>query len=249
MMARLQILSNASEKVQQNHESGNAVNSNGGNLASKLMHDLQQKEAQKAMIYLKELEQEKSKKAKLDQLKQKKEELMLKMAEKERESKAIELFLNQTSKNDILSETEQQEDQNEEIDEEEANTANTTQLQLNQIFNSSLMERRFQSAENGFDCILPLKTDLNNHLKDDEDAEMNAKLQGSDLLWSEMKKQLNMRENLRNKKKELEDLIKNENKKNSFIFNSPLKNITNNQDQTELSDQELENESVLEKQR
>lgn len=32
----------------------------------------------------------------------------------------------------------------------------------------------------------------------------------SDLLWSQMKRQLNMRESMRNKKKELEDLIKDE---------------------------------------
>ena len=34
----------------------------------------------------------------------------------------------------------------------------------------------------------------------------------SDLLWSQMKRQLNMRENLRSKKQELEELIQNENR-------------------------------------
>ncbi len=62
------------------------------------------------------------------------------------------------------------------------------------------VEDRFETAENDFEEVLSV----------DEEFEHNAS--PSDLLWSQMKRQLKMRENLRNKKQELEELIRVENK-------------------------------------
>lgn len=59
----------------------------------------------------------------------------------------------------------------------------------------------------------------------------------SDILWSQMKKQLNMREDLRNKKQELEDLIRDENRSASIVsstnkfqrLSSSASSLTDNQ--------------------
>ena len=62
------------------------------------------------------------------------------------------------------------------------------------------------------------KTEKNGSISQDEDEQDDTNDEPeekhsspSDLLWSQMKRQLNMRESMRNKKKELEDLIRNEN--------------------------------------
>ena len=59
--------------------------------------------------------------------------------------------------------------------------------------------------------IKTLKTDIEEKDEDNDDDNDESPNSPSDLLWSQMKKQLNMRENMRNKKKELEDLIRDEN--------------------------------------
>ena len=71
------------------------------------------------------------------------------------------------------------------------------------------LENKFVSAEGDFDAM-----SIEN---------MNAtQCSPSDLLWTQMKKQLNMRENLRNKKKELEDLIRDENHAPTVANSNPV---------------------------
>ncbi len=65
----------------------------------------------------------------------------------------------------------------------------------------------FESAGDDNDLELILKTS-ENQLQQQQTSFHHSP---SDLLWNQMKKQLNMRENLRSKKKELEDLIRDEN--------------------------------------
>lgn len=85
------------------------------------------------------------------------------------------------------------------------------------------IESKFKTAENDFEC-LSLDGDDENDLINGEcrftsmmtksrNKGSNNKIQHhspSDLLWSQMKRQLNMRESMRSKTKELEDLIRDE---------------------------------------
>lgn len=92
------------------------------------------------------------------------------------------------------------------------------------------IESKFKSAEDDFDCLLSVNGDdeaLNGagaglraalNIKQLSPSSL-AKIQKtaaashhspSDLLWNQMKRQLNMRESMRSKKKELEDLIRDE---------------------------------------
>lgn len=87
------------------------------------------------------------------------------------------------------------------------------------------IESKFKTAENDFECLSLDGNDDNDPINGecrftsmmtksrDSNKGSNNKIQHhspSDLLWSQMKRQLNMRESMRSKKKELEDLIRDE---------------------------------------
>ncbi|RNA20249.1 pericentriolar material 1 [Brachionus plicatilis] len=69
------------------------------------------------------------------------------------------------------------------------------------------IESTFKAAENGFDMLSV------ENFHDEPDERCHSP---SDLLWSKMKKQLAMRENLRNQKSELEECIRDEYSKHDF---------------------------------
>ena len=223
-------MTNAKEKLQQlqdliaklQHVSSNNTAEASPGLTSKQLHDVQQKEAAKALDVLNEIEKQKAEE-KLNELKQNKERLLRLLKEKETESEILtRLYSSHTN--------------------QQANSLNSSKLKA-ALFNSSSqitnevtaagaacfnksaslsvngdfeIENKFVSAEGDFDAMSIENINPN-------------QCSPSDLLWSQMKKQLNMRENLRNKKKELEDLIRDVN------TNSNNNNTTKSDDDGNLS--------------
>ncbi|CAF0749445.1 unnamed protein product [Brachionus calyciflorus] len=109
-----------------------------------------------------------------------------------KEEKLEELKQNKQKLLEILRQKDQEARVLENFQQQKNNSTNDISY-LNEI------ESKFKSAENGFDIL---------SLENLQETEMCHS--PSDVLWSQMKKQLNMRENLRNKKKEFEDIIREE---------------------------------------
>ncbi len=189
--------------------------------ASTKLHELQQKEASKALEYLNELDRQK-KIEKLEELKRNKQRLMELLKEKEAESKKLAqlhtslnhdeanpAFASSKSPLSILTNT--------------LKASNSRQLLDVSNANDTEIENTFRRAENDFDMLLPIgdsdkvneKLTVSSNtatlaLNSRGDSTTDFARSPSDLLWNQMKKQLYMRESLRNKKKELEDLIRDE---------------------------------------
>ena len=172
----------------------------------------------------------------LEELKMSKQKLVDLLKEKESESaKLTKMYMNlrnqrknsdtvQSSKSSLYEEKNEDE-KDDEDDEEESNT----------LVNDLYLENKFNLAENDFDTL-----SLDNVKTNKLDAAY--KHSPSDYLWIEMKKQLNMRENLRSKKKELEDLIQNENgKTSSLLINSYMLNSEKNEND-KVNDENKEDE-------
>ena len=131
---------------------------------------------------------------KLNELKQNKERLLKLLKEKEQESELLtKLYSSHSSSHLDANKTD-------ELNHMQAVLFNTPNGQSRQEYNGDAeIENKFVSAEDDFDDALSTER---LHL---------SQRSPSDLLWSQMKKQLGMRESLRNKKKELEDLIRDVN--------------------------------------
>jgi hypothetical protein len=178
-------------------------------LTPKQLHETQQKEASKALDVLNQLEKQKTEE-KLNELKQNKERLLKLLKEKEKESEMLTKLY--SSHSNQYSNTNNSSKKMEELNKFKASLLSSVtsagENELAPSFNKSIslplvedceIENKFVSAEGDFDDAISIE---NLHLN---------QCSPSDLLWSQMKKQLNMRENLRNKKKELEDLIRDVN--------------------------------------
>ncbi len=164
----------------------------------------------------------------LEELKMSKQKLVDLLKEKETESaKLTKMYMslrNQRTNSDTMQSSQSslfegnKENENEEEDEES-----------NTLVNDLYLENKFNLAENDFDTL-----SLDNAKIGNNKLDAAYKHSPSDYLWIEMKKQLNMRENLRNKKKELEDLIQNENGKTaSLLINSYMLNGENSDNNKE----------------
>lgn len=180
------------------------------NLTPKQIHETQQKEASKALDVLNQLEKQKTEE-KLNELKQNKERLLKLLKEKEKESELLtKLYSSHSSQYlNTSNSSKKMEDLNKfkasllnstnpssELEMALPSFKKQTSIALETDFD---IEDKFVSAEGDFDDAISI-----------ENMHLNQR-SPSDLLWNQMKKQLNMRENLRNKKKELEDMIRNEN--------------------------------------
>ena len=177
-------LANAKEKLKQLQGIiANLKNvSTKSELSPKEQSELEQKEAAAALKILNEIEKQKQQQ-RLEDLKRNKQKLLELLKEKENES--AELAKLYTSYSESKSEG--------------IEPTNEKQTQLELDYN---IENKFESAENDFEI-------LSNMASPSKTYQHNSP---SDVLWSQMKKQLNMREDLRNKKQELEDLIRDENR-------------------------------------
>lgn len=166
--------------------------------------DLESKMAQAeyfSLEYLNELERE-QKAQKLDELKRNKQRLLDLLKEKENELANLAKMTSSVHSFD-------------EAKAASMSAAASNNKLINQSmgsdFGGSEIESKFKTAENDFECLSV--EDVGGECKSNV---TKSKLQQqlhhspSDLLWNQMKKQLNMRESMRNKKKELEDLIRDE---------------------------------------
>jgi hypothetical protein len=178
---------------------------------SKKMHDLQQQEAGMALEYLNDLNNQK-RQDKLDELKRNKQRLMELLSQKEAESRQLAQLHASLSQEVTTAPALKQSNSRQQITAADSSFVNDAEI-----------ENTFRRAENDFDMLLPVGdvdqlthsqqqqlhralSSVNNNNGSSEFAARSP----SDLLWTQMKKQLNMRESLRNKKKELEDLIRDE---------------------------------------
>ncbi len=168
--------------------------SSGAEVTAEKSHQLEQKEAAAALEALNELEKQKQQ-DRLDELKRNKQKLLELLKEKEAESAELAKLCTafKTNKEVVVA----KESAAEEEEEEEGAGDD--------------VEDRFETAENDFGEVLSVG----------EEYEQNAS--PSDLLWSQMKRQLNMRENLRSKKQELEELIRVENRIDEGKYNNELR--------------------------
>ena len=195
LISRLTLISSANEKVEENPLAQ----------SSKKIHELQQKEANKALDYLNELERQK-KQDKLDELKRNKQKLLELLHEKENEAKKLEQLQITMIQDDMtITKTSSMRSPLPILNNSLRATNNNTDLDI---------ENNFRRAENDFDVLLSVEGGNNSYGSNVKSTTTGANIDfahsPSDLLWKQMKKQLNMRENLRNKKKELEDLIRDE---------------------------------------
>ena len=157
-------------------------------------HKLEQKEASAALELLNEIEKQKQQ-DRLDELKRNKQKLLEMLKQKETESAELaRLYTSHTSQKSL--------NDSRSNDNKVASTltpALSSSLQRKNDFVYPLeLNTDLDAAENELDLMLSSKTSENHHSP-------------SDLLWNQMKTQLNMRENLRTKKNELEELIRDEN--------------------------------------
>lgn len=146
-----------------------------------------QKETSAALEILNEIDKQKQQ-DRLDELKQNKQKLLQLLKQKENES--AELARLYTSHHSS---------------QKELNISTSKSNDYNHIV---YPPNEFESAADENDLELFLKTSENQQQQQQQTSFHHSP---SDLLWNQMKKQLNMRENLRSKKKELEDLIRDEN--------------------------------------
>jgi len=177
-------------------------------------HKLEQKEASAALELLNEIEKQKQQ-DRLDELKRNKQKLLELLKQKETESAELaRLYTSHTSQKSL-------DNSRSNDDRVEPTVAPTTEpapvssssLQRTTDFVYPLeLNTELDAAENDLEMMLNSKTFENHHSP-------------SDLLWNQMKKQLNMRENLRSKKNELEELIRDEN--NSDRTEIEFKSISN----------------------
>jgi hypothetical protein len=219
-----------------------SLNETSTGLTHKKLHEEQQKEARNALKVLNDLENQK-KQEKLDELKRNKEKLLELLKEKENESESLAILYSSYMNKDNKSTSNIDEAANQPkifFSEKQSEMFN---FQRNQSCDSNKSASRSSSAANqGFNSLRSSKNEVqtssaatfgySNEIENKfESAEgdfdtlsiENLNHSPSDLLWTQMKKQLNMRENLRNKKKELEDLIRDV---NSSSDNEALKNQT-----------------------
>lgn len=192
-------LANAKEKLKQLQEIIGKLKgaSSQPDLTPKQQNELEQKEAAAALEILNDIEKQKQHQ-RLEELKRNKQKLLELLRQKENESAQLAKLYSSYSEANVKK--------------DEVKTKPTIPTAEPIDLDNETIENKFESAENDFEILsnggIPFQNESFQH---------NSP---SDLLWSQMKKQLNMRENLRNKKQELEDLIRHENKPVAMISNA-----------------------------